>query len=109
MLYNVIRRLLIVKRDLVKLNICSEIINSDFINFNSILERLNLTPEALNILVPRYFKDENAELCNNFDSEVKIEKKTTRAQRIREAFGHKIEFTNSFKLYKRENPMQLTQ
>lgn len=60
MLENVIVRMLEVKQNLIRYSTQTNIIQSDFINIDEILNEMKLTPKALRVPIPKYFKDEKS-------------------------------------------------
>jgi len=61
MLDNVIVRMLEVKQNLIRYSTHTNIIQSDFINVDEILTEMKLTPKALNVPIPKYFRDGKSE------------------------------------------------
>lgn len=61
MLENTIVRLCEVKQNLIRYSTQSNIVQSDFVNVDEILQEMKLTPEALRVPIPKYFKDSSTE------------------------------------------------
>ena len=57
MLENSIVRMCEVKQNLIRYSTQSNIIQSDFINVDDILNEMKLTPKALRVPIPRFFRD----------------------------------------------------
>lgn len=75
MLDNVIVRMLEVKQNLIRYSSHSSMIESDFVNVDEILTELKLTPKALNVRIPRYFKSEETErdkILKNLMEELRV-------------------------------------
>ena len=96
MLENILKRVLIVKKHLIRFNTHPKDINSDFPNLHNIIEKNDLTLNFLETPIPRYFTtgpevERREDLLNEIFKEIESEK---------------IDIQDH-KLYKRENPLKM--
>ena len=97
MLENILKRVLIVKKHLIRFNTHPKDINSDFPNLHKIIEKNDLILNFLETPIPRYFT-----------TGPEVEKREDLLKEIFEkSEKENIEFKDH-KLYKRENPLQMS-
>lgn len=90
-MFNMLKRTLVVKHDMIRFYTFTSDINSDFVNLQSYLEATNTLPSELEIPIPQYFQ---------------VEQDLKRKNEIRNLFEEMKDFdvyTDSHSLYKRKN------
>lgn len=96
MLMDSIKRVLIVKKDLIRFYTFTPAINSDFLNLDKTLEKMGLLPSDLDVPVPMFFLSE------------KDESRERVIQSLFDELHEQNVFTESHPLYSRKNPYELS-